>query len=147
MLLCSNALFVIRAQAGPGLGSGSHIEAQIGTQFSALGSHCRFLACVEDAQRLRLPSAPLPGGGLPVCTGPDLRKNRNLSREKIATIFQRLNSPAVMAMAQRRPSAYSVRGGQKTPWGRKGPSHRWPGQVGRADRSRIRPFPFCIIIA
>jgi len=73
MLLCSNALFVIPAQAGPGLGSGSHIEAQIGTQFSALGSHCRFLACVEDAQRLRLPSAPLPGGGLPVCTGPDLR--------------------------------------------------------------------------
>jgi len=28
-------------RAGPSLGSGSHIEAQIGTQFSALGSHCR----------------------------------------------------------------------------------------------------------
>src|SRR5262249_41553357 len=28
-------------EAGPSLGSGSHIEAQIGTQSSALGSHCR----------------------------------------------------------------------------------------------------------
>jgi len=39
-----------------------------------------FPACVEDAQRLRLPSAPLPGGGLPVCTGPDFRKE--ISKKK-----------------------------------------------------------------
>src|SRR5262249_28349835 len=45
-------------RAAPSLGSGSHIEAQIGTQFSVLKSIAGFLACVEDAQRLRLPSAP-----------------------------------------------------------------------------------------
>ena len=41
------------------------------------GPHCRFLACVEDAQRLRLPSAPSHRRGLPVCTGPDFRKQKN----------------------------------------------------------------------
>jgi hypothetical protein len=57
-----------------GLGFWSHIEAQIGTQFSALGSHCR----IPDSWRVlktRKDSdshpPPLPAGGLPVCTGPD----------------------------------------------------------------------------
>src|SRR5262249_6922535 len=47
-----------RWRAGPSLGFGSHIEAQIGTQFSLSGPIAGFLVRVEDAQRLRLPSAP-----------------------------------------------------------------------------------------
>src|SRR5262249_33307155 len=39
-----------------------------------------FLACIEDAQRLRLPSAPFPGGGLPVCTGPDFEKKKKIAK-------------------------------------------------------------------
>src|SRR5262249_28116068 len=40
------------------------------------------LACVEDARRLRLPSAPSPGGGLPVCTGPDFKKEKIKIQQK-----------------------------------------------------------------
>src|SRR5262249_34872483 len=45
------------------------------SQFSA--PIAGFLACVEDAQRLRLPSPPSTGEGLPVCTGPDFKKRKN----------------------------------------------------------------------
>src|SRR5262249_3177980 len=48
-------------EPGPSLGFWSHIEAQMGTQLS--GPIAGFLACVEDAQRLRLPSAPSPRRG------------------------------------------------------------------------------------
>src|SRR5215475_4498398 len=34
--------------------------------------------------RLLLPSAPSPGGGLPVCTGPDFKKKKKKDRGKSA---------------------------------------------------------------
>jgi len=81
-----------RRRAGPSLGCGSHIEAQIGTQFSALGSHCRIPGVCWRRAKTPTPIRPSTGGGLPVCTGSSFRKEKmkcrifpGHSQEQIAT--------------------------------------------------------------
>src|SRR5215831_15963590 len=66
-------------RAGPSLGSGSHIEAHRSGPSSQLsGPIAGFLACVEDAQRLRLPSSPSPRRG---STGLHRTQFRNPNRK------------------------------------------------------------------
>src|SRR5262249_15494215 len=62
------------------LALGSHIEAQIGTQFSVLRvplpDSWRVLKTRRDSDSH---PPPLPGGGLPVCTGPNFEKEKRKS--------------------------------------------------------------------
>src|SRR5215831_10472809 len=64
--------------------SGPILKHRSGPSSQLSGPIAGFLACVEDAQRLRLPSAPSPGGGLPVCTGPssEIRIGKQKERKR-----------------------------------------------------------------
>src|SRR5262249_47204931 len=50
-------------RAGPSLGFWSHIEAQIGTQFSAFGSHCRISGVCCRRAKTPTPIRPLSPAG------------------------------------------------------------------------------------
>jgi hypothetical protein len=92
----------VPGERGPGLGYGSHIEAQIGIQFSALGSIVGFPACVEDAQRLRLPSAPLsPPGAYRFAPDPISEKGKNPAIEIKFPLHLSLDCLDVRGQAQR----------------------------------------------
>src|SRR5262245_39617422 len=86
MLLCSNALFVIPPKRDPVSDPGPILKHRSGPSSQLSGPIARFRACVEDAQRLRLSSAPSPRRGLPVCTGPSseiqIGKAESEKREK-----------------------------------------------------------------
>src|SRR5215472_14278308 len=62
--------------------AGPILKHRSGSSSQLSGPIAGFPACVEDAQRLRLPSAPLPGGGLPVCTGPVQKSESEKQKER-----------------------------------------------------------------
>src|SRR5262249_23142846 len=77
----------IAGTVDPSLGFWSHIlRRRSGPSSQLSGPIAGFLACVEDAQRLRLPSAPSPRRRPRPCAGPSFKKPKIL-REKIAKDF------------------------------------------------------------
>src|SRR5215831_2826330 len=59
-----------------------YLRHRSGPSSQLSGPIAGFLACVEDAQRLRSPSAPFTGGAMGVCTGPDFRKEKAKIQQK-----------------------------------------------------------------
>src|SRR5262245_66178252 len=68
-----------------------YLRHRSGPSSQLSGPIAGFLACVEDAQRLRSPSAPFTGGAMGVCTGPDFRKEKAKINQKDFYFFS-LNS-------------------------------------------------------
>jgi hypothetical protein len=66
----------IAGERDPVSDAGPILKHRSGPSSQLSGPIAGFLACVEDAQRLRLPSAPFPHRGSAVCTGPSCEKRK-----------------------------------------------------------------------
>src|SRR5262249_32120605 len=76
----------IAGERDPVSDAGPILNHRSGPSSQLLGPIAGFLACVENAQRLRLPSAPLPGRWVDLVPDP-VREKPKIFREKIAKDF------------------------------------------------------------